>query len=77
MTLYIIFSIVASGAIYLLVYLYRRDRRYERLKVSDAMGDNVWEEIEKERRELMEKKLKFDSALSKAKDDFSLSEDKK
>ncbi|MFH0799970.1 MAG: hypothetical protein V2A66_07320 [Pseudomonadota bacterium] len=63
---YIISIIALIAALALLVTTRLRDRRYERMKTSEAMGEQVRAEIEEERRGLEERHEKFRAALRQA-----------
>ena len=63
---YVISSISFLVVVLLLVYTRIRDRRYEKMKTSEAMRPELWEEIEREREEALAKREKFREALKKA-----------
>lgn len=63
---YIISVIAFAAAIGLLVYTRMRDRRYEELKTSQAMGRELWSEIEEERQASLARRDKFQSAVKEA-----------
>lgn len=63
---YVISIISFLAVVLLLVYTRIRDRRYEKLKTSEAMRPELWEEIEIEREEALAKREKFREALKKA-----------
>ena len=60
---YIIAAIVSIAAIGWILYIYIRDRRYERLKASQAMRRQCLSELEEERDEAYAKRDKFRQAL--------------
>lgn len=49
-----------------LVYIYFRDRHFERRSASETMRPEMWDEIAKEREENMLKAKKFKEALEQA-----------
>ncbi len=59
----VVFVLAIAG----LVYIYVRDRRYEKKSVVEAMSRPLWDEIAHEREENLEKARKFKEALEKAK----------
>ncbi len=66
MVWYIIAGIAISAALAILIYSYVRDRRYERLKTSQAMSPELWQEIEEERNEAIKRRGHWRDALTKA-----------
>lgn len=63
MVWYIAAGILFLIAIALLVFNYVRDQRYMKKKTSEAMGEEMWEEIQAEREQSMERQKKFKEAL--------------
>lgn len=63
---YVIATMAFAAAMALLVLTRLRDRRYEKLKTSEAMSPALKEEIEKERGEALERREKFQGALKEA-----------
>jgi hypothetical protein len=66
MVWYISAGILFLIAIALLVFNYVRDQRYLKKKTSEAMGEELWEEIQAEREASMERQRKFKQALDEA-----------
>ena len=66
MVWYIIAGILFAIAIGILIYSRMRDRRYEKLKPSEAMSEEMWEEIEEEREAALTRREKFTEALNEA-----------
>ncbi|MFA4874834.1 MAG: hypothetical protein WC956_03160 [bacterium] len=64
---YIIAGIAFALALGLLIYTFVRDRRYMRMKTSQAMSRELWAEIEQEREESLKRKDRWTSALTEAK----------
>ena len=60
---YIIGGIVSIAVIGLILYIYMRDRRYERLKASQAMDRQCLRELEEERDDAYARRDKFHQAL--------------
>lgn len=63
---YIISAIAFATALAILVITYIRDRRYVRLKASQAMDPAVLEELDQEREEAFARRDKFKEALKGA-----------
>jgi LPS O-antigen subunit length determinant protein (WzzB/FepE family) len=59
----IVFALAIAG----LVYVYVRDRRYEKRSVVETMSRPLWDEIAQEREQNLEKAKKFREALENAK----------
>ncbi len=68
MAWYIISAILFLIAIGLLVVTRIRDRRYERMRTSEAMRAEIWEEIEEEREAIETRQAHFRQALEQAKE---------
>ena len=65
---YVIAGIAAATAVALLIWNYRRDRRYERQKTSQAMSRELWAEIEEEREAALARRERFRKALLDARE---------
>lgn len=63
---YIIALILFLVAVGLMLFQYLRERRYLGSKTSQAMGDQLWQEIQDERESSKERKEKFRAALKQA-----------
>lgn len=63
----ILFLIILLVAIGLLVFVHIRDKRYLSKPVREVLGEELKEEIEKERNEFAQHQEKFQKALEKAK----------
>lgn len=63
----ILFSIVVIVVTGLLVFLFIRDRRYLKKPTRDALGRDLKQEIDREKRLYQTHKARFESALEKAK----------
>ena len=63
---YCIAAVAIAAAGVLLIVNYIRERRYERLKTSQAMSPELWSEIQKERDAAMARREGFRKALSDA-----------
>jgi hypothetical protein len=61
---YIIGGIVSIAVIGLILYIYIRDRRYERLKASQAMNRQCLRELEQERDGAYARRDRFRQTLS-------------
>ena len=64
---YIAAAILFLIALLLLVWRFIRDRRYLRKKTSEAMGPDLWSEVQEEREESQRRQDAFRSALKDAK----------
>jgi hypothetical protein len=63
---YIIGGMASIAVIGLILYIYIRDRRYERLKASQAMRRQCLSELEEERDEAYAKRDRFRQAIREA-----------
>jgi hypothetical protein len=63
---YIIAGIAAAVALFLLIYIFVRDRRYVRKKTSEAMSRELWAEIDEERQGSMARREGFKKAIEEA-----------
>ncbi len=66
MVWYIIAGIALAVALFILIYTYLRDRRYERMGGLEAMNPELREEIERERSEALERRERFREAMGDA-----------
>jgi hypothetical protein len=66
MVWYVIGSLAFVAVFVIVIARYVRDRRYERLKTSQAMSRELWGEIEEERGEALKRRERFEQALSEA-----------
>ena len=66
MVWYIIALVAFAVAAAILVITHIRDRRYVRMKVSQAMDPAVWEELEEERKAAHARRDKWRGALEHA-----------
>ena len=62
----ILFILSLLGAVAFLIRTYRKDRRYLQKPVREALGEELREEIEKEKKEFQDHQEKFQKALEKA-----------
>ena len=66
MVWYVISAVAFLAAVAMVVVTYVRDRRYLRMKVSQAMDPRVYEELEEEEKEAMARRDRFRGALKEA-----------
>jgi hypothetical protein len=66
MVWYVIAGIAFVVALALLVFNFVRDRRYMGKRTSQAMSRDLWDEIEQERAEALERKERFEKELEEA-----------
>ena len=63
---YVIAGIATAAAVALLIFNFIRERRYERLRTSQAMSRELWAEIEEERQASLARREHFQKALHEA-----------
>jgi hypothetical protein len=63
---YIAAAILLCIALAILVLQYLKDRRYTKMKTSEALGKKLWDEIQEERESSKERHEKFQQALKSA-----------
>jgi len=69
MVWYIISAIAFAASVAILVITHIRDRRYLRLKASQAMDPAVLEELEQEREDALKRRKRFQEALKGAEEE--------
>ena len=67
MVWYVISAVAFLAAVAMVVVTYVRDRRYLKMKASQAMDPRVYEELEEEEREARARRERFKGALEEAK----------
>lgn len=63
-TLAILLFLLLVGLAY---FVWMRDRRYQKKKTSEVMGESVWRDIVAEREAALQKRRAFQKALDEAK----------
>ncbi len=59
--------LILLGSILLVAFLWIKQRRYLKKKASEAMSEEVWQEVVQEREAALEKRRKFREVLEKTK----------